>query len=253
MLRLSKILILQPGCQMSFRCRCQANTGIYVLQRPYNHEAPSGLPPGIRYNRGHMLTRLKTFFRQQFFNLRYFRQPPWDTGISPPELIAFIEAHAPGRALDLGCGTATNVITLARHGWQVTGVDFAGRAIQAGRRKVAQAEVTAQLLQADVTRLENLAGPFDLILDIGCLHGVLPGRRPAYFANLERLLAPGGTYLLYAFWTEGGDGSQTGLRPSDLAALQQRFRLTQRQDGSERGRRPSSWLTFERQPIRETA
>jgi SAM-dependent methyltransferase len=200
-----------------------------------------------------MLTRFKTFLRQLMFNYWYFRNPPWDTNISPPELMAFIQAHPAGSALDLGCGTGTNVITLAQHGWDVTGVDFALRAIQTGRRKVELAGVQARLLHGDVTRLDHVQGPFDLILDIGCLHGVLPDLRPAYFANLERLLAPGGTYLLYAFWNETSADGQTGLWESDLAALQEHLELVQRQDGTERGRRPSSWLTFERASATETA
>lgn len=193
-----------------------------------------------------MLTRLKIFLRKLFFNLWYFRTPPWDTGVSPPELMTFIESHEPGRALDLGCGTGTNVITLAKHGWQVTGVDFARRAIQTARRKARQAGVQARLLQDDVTHLKNVQGPFDLILDIGCLHGILPDLRPDYYANLDRFLAAQGTYLLYAFWNETGSEDQTGLRPSDLAALQDHFDLVNRQDGTERGKRPSSWLTFRR-------
>ena len=65
-------------------------------------------------------------FRRIYFNLLYlFTRPPWDTGVSPPELYDFIENHEPGRAIDIGCGTGTNVITLAQAGWQVTGVDFA--------------------------------------------------------------------------------------------------------------------------------
>ncbi|MEW6615857.1 MAG: methyltransferase domain-containing protein [Thermodesulfobacteriota bacterium] len=60
------------------------------------------------------------------FMWRYFRgQTPWDTNITPPEVMEFIQKTSPGRALDLGCGTGTNGITLARHGWKVTGVDFA--------------------------------------------------------------------------------------------------------------------------------
>jgi methylase of polypeptide subunit release factors len=64
-------------------------------------------------------------FRKLFFNLWYFRDPPWDTGISPPELIDFINSNPPGKALDIGCGTGTNAIRLAKEGWRVTGVDFA--------------------------------------------------------------------------------------------------------------------------------
>lgn len=39
-------------------------------------------------------------------------RPPWDTGITPPEVVAtFAEGDLPpGPALDLGCGTGTNVI-----------------------------------------------------------------------------------------------------------------------------------------------
>ena len=53
------------------------------------------------------------FLRRLSFLLWYFRDPPWDTNISPPELLDFINRHPPGRVLDLGCGTGTNVITLA--------------------------------------------------------------------------------------------------------------------------------------------
>ena len=36
----------------------------------------------------------------------------------------------PSRALDLGCGSGTNCIYLARHGWEVVGVDFSMQGIQ---------------------------------------------------------------------------------------------------------------------------
>jgi len=76
------------------------------------------------------LTSLKTiffmsFFRRIFFNLWYYRDHPWDTGISPPELMDFNQTYPPGRALELGCGTGINVITFVRREWQVAGLDFA--------------------------------------------------------------------------------------------------------------------------------
>jgi SAM-dependent methyltransferase len=133
-------------------------------------------------------------FNRLFFNFHYLGKPRWDTGISPPELLEFIEQHAPGRGLDLGCGTGTNAITLAKAGWQVTGVDFIGRAVQTARQKARQAGAQITFLQGDVTPLPNLSGPFDLILDIGCFHSLAPQGKAAYVENLERWLAPQGAY-----------------------------------------------------------
>ena len=47
---------------------------------------------------------------------------------------------ATGRALDLGCGTGTNSIYLAQHGWETTGVDFVPRAIGIAKRKAEAAQ-----------------------------------------------------------------------------------------------------------------
>ena len=50
---------------------------------------------------------------------------PWDTGVTPPELVDLIQgadALTSGSALDMGCGTGTNVAYLADRGWTATGV-----------------------------------------------------------------------------------------------------------------------------------
>lgn len=182
--------------------------------------------------------------RSIFFSLWYLlRKPPWDTGVSPPELLAHIANHPPGRALDLGCGTGTNAITLAKHGWQVTAVDFALPAIRSARAKARRAGVQVDFRAADVTRLEDVHGPFDLVLDIGCFHTLDQAGKQRYVANLKRLLAPGGVFLLYAFFKEpGAEGS--GLTPADLDLLDDALQLEQRVDGSERGLRASSWFTY---------
>jgi SAM-dependent methyltransferase len=182
--------------------------------------------------------------RKLYFSLWYiFRRPPWDTGITPPELAAHIASHPPGRALDLGCGTGTNPITLAQHGWQVTAVDFALPAIQSARLKARRTGVQVEFLAADVSRLENLHGSFDLVLDIGCLHTLNQPGKERYVANLAKFLAPCGYYLLYAFYKQPGtEGS--GLVPEDLDLLERRLKLEQRVDGTERGLRTSSWFTY---------
>lgn len=188
------------------------------------------------------------FFRKLFFNIWYYRRPPWDTGISPPELIRYLEIHPPGRALDLGCGTGTNVITMARYGWRATGVDFVNRAIDAAGKKANQAGVEVNLFVGDVTRLSGLHEPYDLILDIGCYHSLPQKSRPATIDNIKRLLAQDGTYLMYAFYKDE-TSSGTGITGWDLQAFGQAFELIKREEGTERGQHPSVWLWYRLQEV----
>ena len=183
--------------------------------------------------------------RRLNFSLWYFFRPPWDTGVSPPELFDFIDHHPAGRAIDLGCGTGTNVITLARHGWHVTGVDFAAPAIRVARRKIAGAGLQASLSVGDVTTLQGISGPFDLALDMGCFHGV--PSRSAYLAALSRVLIRGGYWLMYGFFRSDMEPSAPGLTAADIELVQASgFQLENRRDGVDRGNRPSGWFLFQR-------
>ncbi len=109
--------------------------------------------------------------RRLFFEAWYWLpgQRLWDMGVPPPELRAVVpDARVtPGRALDLSCGTGTNAVYLAQHGWCAVGVDFARRAIAQAKRRAARAGVAdrASFHLADVTRLDVLKAPFDLALD----------------------------------------------------------------------------------------
>ena len=158
--------------------------------------------------------------------------------MTPPELVRFVAAHPPGRALDLGCGTGTNVVYLAQHGWEAVGVDFAGRAIAKARGRARAATVKCTFLVADVTHLE-VAGPFDLALDIGCLHSLPVSGRAGYAAAVARVVRAGGTYLLYAF---APGGPAFGLTRADVrATFADAFDVV----GVEEGKgRPSAWYTL---------
>lgn len=184
--------------------------------------------------------------RRLFFNLWYFRRPPWDSGISPPELFDFIANHPAGRAIDIGCGTGTNVITLARHGWHVIGIDFAPRAVHIAKRKAHNANVNADLLVRDATDLKGISGPFDLALDMGCFHGI--DERAAYLDELKRVLVSGGYWLMYGFFKPASQPSGPGLGAPDLDLIQARgFRLLSRTDGVDKRERPSAWFLYQKQ------
>ncbi len=133
--------------------------------------------------------------------------PRWDSGITPPELVAVVEgvgAMVPGTALDLGCGTGTNSLYLARHGWRVTGVDFVPAALElAGARQSAAAGLPGELrfLLGDVTRLDalGLEQDYTLLFDLGCLHSIETSDRMRYAEGIARLALPQALFLFYGF------------------------------------------------------
>jgi cyclopropane fatty-acyl-phospholipid synthase-like methyltransferase len=184
--------------------------------------------------------------RRLFFQFSYYQKPPWDTGVSPPELNEFIASHSAGRAIDIGCGTGTNVITLARSGWNVTGVDFAPRAIHLARQKLKSAKVQAELSVNDATRLQGIQGPFDLALDIGCFHSLGQNGREKYLEQLDRILVPGGCWLMYAFFRPEEHKAPPGLWEADIDRISSRMALLSRQDGFNRGETPSAWFLFQK-------
>jgi SAM-dependent methyltransferase len=189
-------------------------------------------------------TRWQRWWNLLRFNLMYLGQPPWDTGITPPEVIEVIEGGvvSPGYAIDLGCGTGTNAIYLARHGFEVIGVDSAVLAIVRARRKARRAGVRAHFHLGVVTRLDFLPWRADFALDIGCLHGLWPADRPIYADALSHAVRPGGHYLLYAWGYRGW----AGLDPPEVATLfEPTFDMLWVRMGKERDL-PSSWYLMRR-------
>jgi SAM-dependent methyltransferase len=186
--------------------------------------------------------------KRLFFEWLYLFRPPWDSGIPAPELVRAVQQHPPGRALDLGCGTGTNVRYLAEHGWQATGVDFVPRAIDKARRRARGLTYGARMnfLVGDVTKLERLPlpGPFDLALDMGCFHSLPEAGRAAYAAGLSGWLKPGAQYLLYAFQPDPAQ-KLWGLAKDDVIATFTRAGLVHADYEQGQGR-PSAWYYFER-------
>lgn len=143
-----------------------------------------------------------------FYDLTYrFSTPRWDTGRIPPELGALVESGGVrGHALDLGCGTGSQSLYLARHGLNVVGVDFSSTAIARARDQARRAGLSVDFQMADVTRLEFLREPFDLVLDLGCFHGLDAAGRARCVRNLARLTRAGSVFLLFAFDRHGALG-----------------------------------------------
>ncbi|RKS08893.1 thiopurine S-methyltransferase [Nocardiopsis sp. Huas11] len=175
--------------------------------------------------------------------------PPWDTGITPPELVALVEGENPlpaGRALELGFGTGTNAVYLARHGWDVVGVDLVERAVEEARHRAARAGVAPRLLHGDATRLDEVdaPGPFDLFFDLSCLCGIPPHRRDAYVAGLTRRAVPGALLLMFGYGLGAFDDPQAGVSTEEIATRFTGWELVETTPGTNPF--PTFWFTLRR-------
>jgi len=148
---------------------------------------------------------------------------PWDTAETtvPSVLREVIEgprAIRSGRALDLGCGMGRHSIYLAAHGWQVTGLDSAGRALHIARRRADKAGVDIDFVRGDVTRIDKarVGGLFDFFLDGGCFHGMSDDERRRYNTSITQVAAQDAELLLFSFGPSTGGAPPRGAARSDV-------------------------------------
>jgi SAM-dependent methyltransferase len=176
--------------------------------------------------------------------------PPWDTGETPPELAALVEGPAalpPGRALELGCGTGTNAVYLARHGWEVAAVDLVGLAVEQARDKARAAGADVRIEHGDATRLDDLhlPGPYDLYFDLGCYCGIPEHRRDSYAEGLTWRAAPGALLLLFGFGYEAFPDPVSGVDADELRGRFGGWEVVDVTPGTNEW--PTAWYTLRRE------
>jgi SAM-dependent methyltransferase len=117
-----------------------------------------------------------------------------------PLVVETAKRLAPGKALDLACGTGRNALWLARQGWQVTAVDGAPAAIEILRRRAAEQNVTVDARVADLEKRGYSIEPsaWDLIVMSYYLQRDL-------FEPAKRGAVPGGILIAIVHVTEPGE------------------------------------------------
>lgn len=122
---------------------------------------------------------------------------PWHREEPPAVLLEALAARSPAAAtaLDVGCGAGTYSMYLARRGLQVTAVDFMPQAVAMLTQRAQAAGLAITAVQADVTTW-TAPRPFQLVLDVGCLHSFGEQGRQRYKQRLLQWLAPGGDFVL---------------------------------------------------------
>jgi methyl halide transferase len=176
------------------------------------------------------VTRRATASRSEFegwetwYRRQDYRRMPWFSARPSPWLVRAVRTNrlrAPASLLDVGCGTGTNSLWLARQGFRVTGVDVSPTAIGLAASRTRHAGVGVDLRVASADRLPFPKGSFDAALDTGCFHSLLVRHRAPYAKELARVLRPGARFLLTWIPREVQDSLGPPHRPSlsEVAAV----------------------------------
>lgn len=123
-----------------------------------------------------------------------YREKPLVWSAGPNQFVAEdLAGLEPGTALDVACGEGRNAVWLAELGWDVTGVDFSGVALEKAADMARDRGVEVEWVRADVTGWDP-ARRYDLVL-IAYVH--LPEQRwTDLISRAAGWVAPGGHLYL---------------------------------------------------------
>jgi tellurite methyltransferase len=132
---------------------------------------------------------------------RLRERPAEDLDAAPtPLLVTSASNLAPGKALDLACGTGRNSLWLAENGWEVTAVDGAPAAIEILQTRAAERRLKINAFVADLEKGEFVIerSRWDLITICYYLQRNI-------FEPAKRGLVPGGLLISIVHITEPGE------------------------------------------------
>ena len=126
-------------------------------------------------------------------------ETPWDSGTPSPELLRVLDnGQLKGKTLlEIGCGTGTNAVELARRGFEVTAIDPVEQAVAASREKAKKANVKINFRVADAIK-DDLGGPYDVLFDRGVYHYLRKIDLLRFQAMLKKVTRPGSLYFSLA-------------------------------------------------------
>jgi len=100
------------------------------------------------------------------------------------------------KVADFGCGPGLYATQLAKHGANVTGIDFSKRSIEYAKQVAAREQLNIRYVNQNYLEFET-EDRFDLVLMIMCDFCALsPAQRTGILSKFHRILKPNGSVLL---------------------------------------------------------
>ena len=119
---------------------------------------------------------------------------PWDLRRAEPYLVNL--TIPPCRMLDIGCGPGNESISMAKKGFDVTGIDISHAAIKQANDSAHAENVNIHFIRSNFLEFETNKS-FDFALDRACFHFFDEKERNQYIEKIAKLLRSGGTFLLF--------------------------------------------------------
>jgi len=104
------------------------------------------------------------------------------------------------KILDVACGTGTQALLLAKHGYQVTGVDLSTAMLKRARIKAGK-KYPIRFVRADATKLPFKSGVFNASTISFGLHDMPEGIRVTVLREMKRVTKKGGRILIADYAT----------------------------------------------------
>jgi SAM-dependent methyltransferase len=126
----------------------------------------------------------------------FYRTKDYNKECETVERLLLAKSKKRKRLLDLGCGTGSHAVILARNGWDVTGIDISADMLSQAKAKAKKEKLPIVFHQSDISAFE-LSQTYDAAISMFAVVGYLTknSQLDTFFATVRRHLVPGAPFI----------------------------------------------------------
>lgn len=154
----------------------------------------------------------KIFYERFWKNLKgtfSFDKTHFSSEVPDKEIFDFVKIikknNFSGKILDIGCGNSRNGVVLAKHGYEVEGVDISEEAIRLSQMNIKLNKINIKVGVGNFLKEKYKKGEFGVCVDSGLFHHLRRYQWKEYMESLNNALAEEGFFYLKAFSSESGE------------------------------------------------